>query len=285
LASTCFPFDSWQANPPPPGHNWPADCDAYDRNFEFVLDPAASASERPGIELVRAITPFGGPMRFEVDVTDLANGLPGKHRLQAYIATWPDPAGRVSGARGGWNVSARLEVKHGEPPRRVLAVVPLFDGVQTTAGSPGPVSFTVPEGVARSRLEYRATGHGGGSADADCIGHADEFCKRVHTLRVDGEVFETVTPWRNDCKDLCTLETHTWPSGGTMQYCRENPCGAIASVRAPRANWCPGSVTPPLARGVPALTIAGAHTFAWDVAKIADGGSWRISAHWIAYGP
>ena len=32
LASTCFPFESAAA--PPAGQNWPADCDAFDRNFD-----------------------------------------------------------------------------------------------------------------------------------------------------------------------------------------------------------------------------------------------------------
>jgi hypothetical protein len=42
----------------------PADCDAFDRNFEIALDePDADSGAPPGLELVRAITPFGGPLR------------------------------------------------------------------------------------------------------------------------------------------------------------------------------------------------------------------------------
>jgi hypothetical protein len=37
LESPCFPFDKWKDDPPPPGHNWPASCDAFDRNFETAL--------------------------------------------------------------------------------------------------------------------------------------------------------------------------------------------------------------------------------------------------------
>jgi hypothetical protein len=79
LESPCFPFDKWKDEPPPPGHNWPASCDAFDRNFETALfDP--SKPDAPGLELVRAITPFGGPLHVEEDVTDIWNGLDGPAR-------------------------------------------------------------------------------------------------------------------------------------------------------------------------------------------------------------
>src|SRR5882724_11740438 len=75
LATTCVPFSSWADDPPPKGQNWPADCDAFDRNFEISLDgpepsdAGVSAASGPGLELVRAITPFGGPMHVERDLT------------------------------------------------------------------------------------------------------------------------------------------------------------------------------------------------------------------------
>lgn len=49
LGTTCFPFEGWKDNPPPPGQAWPADCDAFDRNYEFRLDPPADpvAGRRP----------------------------------------------------------------------------------------------------------------------------------------------------------------------------------------------------------------------------------------------
>lgn len=281
LASTCFPFESWTA--PPEGENWPADCDAFDRNFEFLVDSPLAEGDPPAIELVRAITPFGGPMHLEIDVTDVANGLAaGPHRLKTAIATWSDGAGQVSGSNGGWNVTARFEVTPGAPPRSVLAVIPLFDGSQTTPEG-APVTFTVPEGATSGRIEYRVTGHGGGDGDGACIGPAEEFCKRDHTLTLDGEVLEVITPWRTDCKDLCTL-THYGPESAGFDYCLENPCGAIQSVRAPRANWCPGSVTPPFAWDVPALSEPGTHELAWNIPNLAEGGSWRISATYFAFG-
>src|SRR4051812_30595278 len=67
LTSTCFPFDKWKTNKPPAGQYWPADCDAFDRNFETsLIDPAKP--DAPGLEMIRAITPFGGPLTIDEDV-------------------------------------------------------------------------------------------------------------------------------------------------------------------------------------------------------------------------
>ena len=123
LDTTCYPFSAWKA--PPAGENWPADCDAFDRNFEFHMDPPASSSGTPALEWVRAVTPFGGPMKFTVDLTDVANGLPGKHKARVKISTWSDGKGKVTGSNGGWWVTASLKAEPGKPPRKVLAVVPM----------------------------------------------------------------------------------------------------------------------------------------------------------------
>ncbi|MBK7858595.1 MAG: hypothetical protein IPJ65_08240 [Archangiaceae bacterium] len=282
LTSSCYPFEGWAANPPPSGQRWPADCDAFDRNFELVLDPGGQDGGTPGIELVRAITPFGGPLHFDVDVTDVMNGLrPGLHPLSVTIPTYSDAAGMVSGSRGGWFVSARLRLVPGLPPRPVLAVIPLVDRNDTTGMEPA-VSFTLPPGVASTRLEYRVTGHGGAN-DPACFGPAEEFCQREHQLFADESSLDTFTPWRNDCDQLCTLTP--FPTGfATGTYCLENPCGAVQSVRAPRANWCPGSVTLPVLEDSTRWHSAGPHTFRYRVITVKPGGVWRVSAVLIAYG-
>ena len=280
LASSCFPFEQWKADAPPAGQNWPASCDAFDRNFEIALfDPAAPTT--PGLEMVRAITPFGGPLHIERDVTDIANTTQGKRRLEVTIPSYSDAAGKVSGSNGGWTVSVRVELTPGVPPRQVLAVVPLVYDSDTKGGTPRPFPFTLPAATTSARVEYLATGHGGGKGDSDCIGPAEEFCGRTHTLRADGTAILTDKElWRDDCEKLCT----TTQGGPFGSYCKENPCGAPQSVAAPRANWCPGSQTPPLALDAVPFATPGPHTFELAVNKIADGGSWRISAKVFAYG-
>jgi hypothetical protein len=281
LDTSCYPFEKWRTNPPPVGQNWPADCDAFDRNFEISLDnPATPEAGPPGIELARAITPFGGPLQMALDVTDLANGLPGKHQLRVWIAVYADKAGKVTGTDASWKVSAAIKLEPGVAPRKVLAVTPLAYAGQKLKDGPA-LNFEVPAGTTRGRIEYRSTGHGQGALSSGCVGPAEEFCERTHSLRVDGAVVDEFEPWRDDCETLCTLSKSEVIS---QEFCAENPCGAIASVRAPRANWCPGSVSAPRIVENPALAVAGAHTFAWNISELITGGEWRISATYFAYG-
>ena len=300
LVSPCFPFSNWTTDPPPSGQSWPADCDAFDRNFEMSLVDPSDASATPGLELIRAITPFGGPEHLEQDVTDAFNAIQGPRTFQVVIPTYSDSAGKVSGSNGGWIVSAHLDVTPGTPPANVLAVIPLFYGSVTAGeGVPGPdaggastdggeanatvadIPFTMPPGTTSSHIEYRVTGHGGASdPSASCIGPAEEFCQRVHHAYLDDQQIEQVTPWRNNCSSLCTVTT----GGPFGSYCAQNPCGAPASVRASRANWCPGSETPPYKWTPAALSTPGAHSFRFAIDDMYPGGEWRVSATVYAYG-
>ena len=215
-------------------------------------------------------------MHLEIDITDIANGRPGSHKLRTHITTWSDGSGQVTGSAGGWNVTARIDLEPGPAPRNVIAVIPLFNG-RNGPDAIDPISFTAPEGTVSSKVEYRVTGHGGQS-DPRCIGPADEFCKRNHRILVDGEqIGPPIEPWRDDCATLCTI---TNING--RDYCAENPCGAIQSVQAPRANWCPGDVTPPIVFEEAPLSTPGEHSFGWTIQDVL--GSWRVSALYLAYG-
>ena len=159
-------------------------------------------------------------------------------------------------------------------------MLPLLSGPVTKAGVEQAVHFRVPPGTTSARVEYLATGHGG-IKEVGCIGPADEFCERAHTLTADGAIVGAKrVMWRDDCDKLCTLV-----KGGPFgEYCKENPCGAPQSVQAPRANWCPGSITKPLVLEPPAFATPGNHTFGLTIDKIADGAMWRVSAKVFAYG-
>jgi hypothetical protein len=282
LESPCFPFDKWTRASIPAGHSWPEKCDAFDRGLEISLDdPEPMSDGPPGLELGRAITPFGGPLSMQFDVTDAVNGLAGEHELSVKIGTWPDPDGKVSGAKGEWIVSAWLERQLGTPPRRVLAVIPLSYGSELTASS-APITFEAPEGAGSARIDYRVTGHGGAMTGTGCIGPAEEFCRRTHTLYVDQEAVDELVPWRTDCSSLCTIE-HYESSVLSIDYCAENPCGATASVRASRANWCPGSLTSTYVVDAPALAVPGPHEFSWAINQVTEGGSWLLSATYYAF--
>jgi len=285
LSSACFPFENWKTDRPPAGENWPADCDAFDRNLEITLRDPSGVGDAPALELVHAITPFGGPMHIEQDVTDIFNAIGVASRaLDIVIPTFSDAAGKVSGSNGGWNVSARIDAAPGPAPRKVLGAIALFSSTVSSTDGVITAPFALPAGTTHARMEYAPTGHGQGTAmDASCIGPADEFCRRTHVLSIDGNVLATVTPWRSDCATGCTLAQRA-TSTGVFQYCQENPCGDPGSVRAPRANWCPGSVTPPLVYEPDALRQPGAHSFAFDIRSVGQGGSWIVGAKVFAYG-
>lgn len=283
LESPCFPFEKWQTDKPPSGQNWPAACDAFDRNYETWLSNPADPTGTP-LELVRAITPFGGPEDTTVDVTDVFNdpalAAGAKRSLEVHIATWSDGAGKVSGSAGQWFVTAKLQVTPGVAPRKVVGVVPIVNTNVDEKWMPSDLPLTLPAGTTHTHLEYRVTGHGGGAGGAGCIGPNEEFCKRSHHVFADAAKLGDLTPWRTDCKANCTLAHSTVLNN---DYCTQNPCGDQNSVKAPRANWCPGTMTPPVAWDDP-WTTPGAHTFKYAIDGIVTGGSWRVSAHAIAYG-
>ncbi|MGE0869464.1 MAG: peptide-N-glycosidase F-related protein [Kofleriaceae bacterium] len=274
LATTCFPFESWQTNPPPEDERWPADCDAFDRLYQITVDPARSEGQDPGFEIMRAATPFGGPSHVELDITDLANALPpGTHQIEVYISTFSDTTGQVTGSNGGFNITGKLHATPGTPPRKVLAAIPMVLRTDTMNGQPA-IPFTFPAGTTRGAIEYRATGHGGGAGDADCIGPAEEFCARDHTLFVDDQQVEAFQPWIPSCAHMCDTSA--------TSYCAQNPTGLQSSVRAPRANWCPGAVTAP--KLISGAWGPGEHSFRYDINKIEPlKGKWAISATAYAY--
>jgi Peptide-N-glycosidase F, C terminal len=285
LESPCYPFEGWKTQTTSPGHFWPDACDAFDRLFLISLDGdegGVGGGGEPGIELTRAITPFGGPLAFETELTDVVNGLHGEHTLRIEIPTYSDPEGKVSGSKGSWIVSANLLLEPGPAPREVLAVVPLVFTSLTTA-TPEPFDVEVPEGATSARLEYRATGHGqGAAARPACIGPAEEFCHRSHVLALDGAELGILDPWRTDCRQLCTLTSND-SGNGIEEYCLENPCGAIQSVRASRANWCPGSVTPPFVLENAELGAPGPHELSLSIDELVEGGNWLVSATFFAF--
>ena len=166
-------------------------------------------------------------------------------------------------------------------------LVPLFNLSHGKSTTPPLAKIDTPAGTTSVRLEYRATGHGGANdtTSGECIGPAEEFCARTHHLYADNaELQPGLAPWREDCQTLCTRTMGPRPTGtGMFTYCKENPCGAISSVEAPRANWCPGSLTPPLTWDPAALKTPGPHDFTYRIDNVADGGSWRLSATFFAY--
>lgn len=288
LRSPCFPFAGWEDLGVPAGQRWPAPCDAFDRTIQVTLDdPEDPSTGALPLELIRAISPFGGPEHLEADVTDVVNGLPGKHRLAVHIDTWSDAEGLVSGSQGEWYASATLETWAGPAPRRVLAIIPVAFEKQTDlkgAIARFEVPYDAKNPILDARLEYRATGHGGvPTFSTHCRGPAEEFCRHTHQLELNGETLAEIDPWRDDCDTLCTVTANDGKYG-PKSYCAENPCGDPNSVRAPRANWCPGSVSPPFVMRSGLLNRTGNQQFSHRIPDFIEGGQWTISATYFAFG-
>lgn len=283
LESPCFPFDKWSQDPPPQGEEFPAKCDRFDRLMYFEIDPARDETEAPGTQVLRAITPYGGPLEKSVDITDFLNAHPGEHRLRSFVGTWVDDAGQVSGSDGGYFLSVEISSEPGAAPRHVLAEVSLWSGWVGVDTMLPELPFTLPEGSTRAQLVYLVTGHGGAmDPSSACIGAADEFCKRTHHLYVDGAELTPqgfsgagFVPWRDDCSELCTPAQGNPMMGG---YCRENPNRAARSVTAPRANWCPGDAVAPIVAPLPAAALgAGAHSARFAIDDIYPEGRWQVA--------
>jgi hypothetical protein len=289
LESPCFPFDKWTQSPPPDGQMFPAKCDRFDRLMYFEVDPAADATAAPGLQVLRSITPYGGPLEKTADITAFANTHPGVHSLRSFVGTWVDDQGQVSGADGGYFVSVRIHVKSGMPVKRALAVTSLFSGWVGVDTKLSDLSFTLPEGTTRAELVYLVTGHGGAmDPSSACIGAAEEFCKRTHHLTVDGAELTprgfsqpAFVPWRDDCGKLCTM-AQGHPMMGA--YCKENPNRMAGSVTAPRANWCPGDAVAPIAAELSAAQLkAGKHQARFAIDDIYPEGRWQVALAVYAY--
>lgn len=280
LRSPCYPFESWPSLEA--GQFFPPECDAFSRTFSLLLDPPQQEGDPPPFELIRAATPYGGPLVVSADITDLANARPGKHTLHAHVGTWADPTGQTSGIRGGWDVSVKIVAQPGKPPRNVLAATPLLRGPQQDAQPGAAVPLAVPEGTSQARIEYRASGFGSGPGDAGCKGPAEEFCKRRHEFYLDGKKIKSSYLWRDDCADLCTIAHHEDPTW-SHDYCLQNPTGAPEGVKQSRANWCPGSEVWPLQIQSEPLGAPGEHLFWYQIPKLAEGGWWLVSATFYAY--
>jgi peptide-N-glycosidase F-like protein len=275
LDSTCFPF-------PPAGSDLLAECEVWTRVFRFIVDGDGPS---PGLEVVRAMTPYGGDWHFEADMTNLVNALQGPHLLEVYIGTLSS-AGGGAGSKAGWNLTARLDLMKGEPRKKVLAAIPLFyaDNYTSESGEPS-TTFVVPQGTTEAFIEYRVTGHGiGEDTTGECFGGAEEFCQRLHTVFVDGNPIGQFTPWRAEGGPCTLIDYEGQNPAAPTQICCQNPTGVVFSVTVPRSNWAPGTVTPPIVVTSSELLAPGQHTFSYRIDHVAPGfGYWNVSATYFAF--
>jgi hypothetical protein len=216
----------------------PGGCDRYDR-WGFIGVASGEGLDESITEIARFATPFGGAADWTTDVTELSPLLAARRKLVVQIDTWVGP-NRPPGA--GWLVDATLTFTPGTAERRPIQVIPLWAVGTAEVGDPAnpptiPARMVqIPAEAASVELRSFVTGHGQGN-----LQNCAEFCPKVHTYTVGAKSFQRMA-WRDDCASFCTL---TRLPGSAVQVCQESPTGVVASVRAPRANWCPGALVVP----------------------------------------
>ncbi|HEV8324095.1 MAG TPA: peptide-N-glycosidase F-related protein [Myxococcota bacterium] len=247
---------------PPPGP--PGDlCDPWDRFTNVTIDAPGGP-----IELMRAITPFGGDRVWTEEVTDYQSLLSGTTTLHLTITSYADPSGAASGTQAGFLASLSLSYEAGEPARDVLAILPIFTGELDGTTLPFAATLDVPAGATAGALRVRTSGHGA------VMPNCDEFCPRPNVLTVDGTEITAVSPWRYDCESFCS-------DADADGSCDENPWGLPASVRADRSGWCPSDVVVVRAFDATPFVAAGPHALTYDVVGVL--GYWKVGLDLVVY--
>lgn len=124
------------------------------------------------------------------------------------------------------------------------------------------VTFTLKKDVNNAMLRYITTGHGGWE-------NGDEFVPKLNSIYLDQvEAFKFI-PWRQDCGSYRSYN----PVSGNFE-------NGLSSSDYSRANWCPGTVTPP--NMIPLGDLkAGTHTITIKIPQGKPEGtsfsSWNVS--------
>ena len=151
-----------------------------------VLVPPEEGGTPTEVELMRFITPYGGPATFVQEVTALAPLLSGETTFQLFLSTYSQEP--------GWRASFTLTYLDEEAGhRRPMLVVPLFNDAHVTGGPDGTARLAgtvdIPPGLARPRLQITTTGHATDGAGGN------EFVSSDHLLRIDGRLVARWRPW------------------------------------------------------------------------------------------
>jgi hypothetical protein len=219
------------------------------------------------IEIMRFVTPFGGPATYTADLTAFAALLNGKTTVRVWVSTWKQPA---------WRVTLTLTyTAEGVGYRRPIWAKTVFNGEITTQRSKLKTAIVVPPGLARPRLQILSTGHATDGAGGD------EFISRTHVLRVDGVEVARWRPWSEEGGRLRAIN----PTSGRMKIDDRT----LWASDLDRSGWQPGLLVEPLCMPLAELT-PGTHTIELEILNVrpkdqSGYGYWRISAIAVADEP
>jgi hypothetical protein len=240
----------------------PADSQQYP-----ITTVVPGQTDEAEIEIMRFVTPFGGPATYTADLTAFAPLLAGSASIRVWISTWKMPA---------WKVTLTLSfASDGVGYRRPIFAQPIFNGEVTAEKRALHASITIPRGLSRPRLHILSTGHATDGAGGD------EFISRAHVLRIDGQEVARWRPWSEQGGPLRSIN----PTAGRTEIDGRS----LWASDLDRTGWHPGLIVQPDLIPLPELT-PGQHMIELEIQGIrpkdqSGYGYWRVSAIVVADEP
>ncbi len=224
----------------------------------------------PDLELIKFITPYGGPKTYVRDITHLKPYLEQGGTLKAFVDTWSSP---------GWEFTFEFWTRDSRGATDQVDSMPsdwviplIYEESITAEDQPDPVHVYIPEGTYRTELYYLVSGHCTDGRDAD------EFESKFNVVKVDGREVLRYKPWRNDCTRYRDINPYTrhWPDG-------------TWSSDYSRSGWCPGDMVEPLVTDLRMDLPPGRHLMEFAVEDVrprdenGHHGYWRVSAYLVGW--
>ncbi len=240
--------------------------DKWDRAGSIRLSKPGQAD----LELAKFITPYGGDVSFEIDLTHLKPYLTREGELKAFIDTWSSPGWKIQLNICKFSLKGDKSKIDSLPSDWVLPLI--YEEAVTAVHQPEPVHVSIPEGTYRTELYYLVSGH---CTDGT---NADEFESKFNVVKVDGREVLRYKPWRNDCTDFRDINPFTrhWPDG-------------TWSSDYSRSGWCPGDWVRPMVTDLRMDLLPGDHTMEFSIEDVRPRdendhyGYWRVSAYLVGW--
>jgi hypothetical protein len=176
--------------------------DAWDRIFTMSVSHSGG-----DVEIDRSMTDWGYSYAYTRDVTPYGGLFKGKRKITA----------NLGGLTCGWRLNAKLIFYPGTPAETPFDIIPLWNWttMEKNPEAKPPVDTSVitkkikiPEGCSSGEVVLFATGHSPTGSGAEEFGPTRDI-----NIKYDGQVVETVRPWRDNATDA---HGTTFPRSGWM---------------------------------------------------------------------
>ncbi len=228
----------------------------YCYQWDYTVQNYLMPKHGDTLELGRFITPYAGSgvtylpftwtYPYIYDVTDFASALVDTAKMRIFY----------SGYSGGFTGDIKFAFIEGTPERNTLGYKHLWGGSFQYGNASNPIdnhfpaiSQTPPANTQSADLKFTVTGHG-----YDALGCC-EFTPHDYQVLVNNTQVSTYTIWKGDCGS-----NEIYPQTGTWIY--------------NRANWCPGTLVPPITQSLPGVTAGNNYTVGITFDSYTAGGNY-----------